>query len=120
MALTAASAVPQTHGVMAERFPSEIIKLARTALRLSKSAVPLWRILDILSEPDADIGTVANRLPRVDNSELRQGFAALSRLLRELERQIGPTQLGEPQMSLPAAKETFPTDGPTISPGVQV
>ena len=101
---------------MAERLPPEIAKLAKAALRLPKSGVPVSRIIDILSQPDGDMGAVANRLPRVDNAELRQGLAALARLLRELEKQLGPQAPAQSDIALPATKEVFPTDSPTVAP----
>jgi len=101
---------------MAERLPPELAKLCKTALRLSKSGVPLSRIADVLAQPDGDVSTVVNRFSRMDGAELRQGFAALARLLRELEKQAGPAAAGEPDISLPATKEVFPTDAPTAGP----
>jgi ribonuclease HI len=101
---------------MVERLPPELAKAAKAALRLTKSGVPLSRIVDILAQPDGDIGAVVNRLPRVENAELRQGFAALGRLLRELEKQSGSAASGQTDIALPATKEVFPTDSPTAGP----
>jgi ribonuclease HI len=101
---------------MADRLSPELAKIAKAALRLSKSGVPLSRIADILAQPDGDISVVVNRLPRIANDELRQGFAALARLLRELEKQTDPDAARQAEISLPAAKEVFPTDAPTAGP----
>jgi len=101
---------------MVERLPPELAKLAKAALRLSKSGVPLSRIAAVLAQPDGDIGTVVNRFSRIDNAELRQGFAALARLLRELEKQAGPAAASQPDIALPTTKEVFPTDSPTAGP----
>ena len=70
----------------------------------------------MLAQPNGDISTVANRLPRVDNAELRQGFATLGRLLRELEKQLGRDLPAQPEIALPDTKEVFPTDAPTAGP----
>jgi ribonuclease HI len=105
---------------MGERLPPELAKLAKAALRLSKSGVPLSRIVDVLAQPDGDMSTIANRLPRLDNAELRQGFAALARLLREMEKQMEPGAPAQSDIALPAAKEVFPTDSPTAGPDRQI
>ena len=105
---------------MAERLPPELVKLAKAAVRLSKSGVALSRVMEILAQPDGDIGAVANRLPRVDDSELRQGFAALARLLRGLEKQLGAKAAEQPDIALPTTKEIFPTDTPTCGPDRQI
>jgi len=118
--LTVSSPCRHTPLAMAERLPGEVAKLAKTALRLSKSGVPLLRIVEILSQPDGDIGTIASRLPRVQNAELRQGFAALARLLRELEKAMGPAAPAQSDVALPATKEVFPTDAPTAGPDRQI
>jgi len=101
---------------MAEKLPREIAKIARSALRLSKSGVPLRRVIEILAQPDGDVSTVANRLPKVEEGELRRGFAALARLLGELEKQLGDKAARPPDIALPDAREVFPTDEPTVAP----
>ena len=106
---------------MAKRpLPTDLAKLSRAALRLSKSGVALSRVLEILAQRDGDVGTVANRLPRVEDGELRQGFAALARLVRELESRLGHKDADQPEAALPAAREVFPTDAPTIAAGAAI
>ncbi|MCX8037008.1 MAG: ribonuclease HI family protein [Candidatus Sumerlaeia bacterium] len=105
---------------MSERLSPSLAKLAKTALRLPKTGIPLSRIVEILAQPDGDISTVANRLPRVDNTELRQGLAALARFLRELEKETNAGKPPQPDIALPTTTEVFPTDAPTVGPDVKI
>jgi len=105
---------------MAERLPPELVKLAKAAVRLSKSGVALSRVVEILAQPGGDISTIANRLSSVHDSELRQGFRALARLLRELEKQLGAKAADQPDIALPTTNEVFPTDEPTCGPDRQI
>jgi len=110
---------------MAGQLPPEIRKLVKAAARLPQSGVALAAILETLARPDGDIGAVVNRFARVQDGELRQGLAAVARLLRELEKQLGaqpaenaPASAGE--IALPATKEVFPTDEPTCPPDAAI
>ena len=100
---------------MGKDLPPEIAKLAKRAVRLAKSGEPIARVLDILARPDGDISTVVNRMARVDNDELRRGFAALARLVRELEKHAGTAVADRSKIALPATREVFPTDQPTTA-----
>jgi len=56
----------------------------------------------------------------IADSELRQGFRALARLLRELEKQLGAKAADQPDIALPTTNEVFPTDEPTCGPDRQI
>lgn len=105
---------------MAARLPAEISKLARAAIRLKKSGIPMARILSILAQRDGDISTVVNRVSRVEDAELRSGFAAVAKLLEALEKQTGAKTEEQSELALPGAKEVFPTEEPTVAPGVAI
>lgn len=102
---------------MAKQLPADLAKFAKSAVRLSKSGVALSRVMEILAQRDGDVSTVANRLPRIEEAELRQGFAAMARLLRELESRLGAKAADQPDVALPDTREVFPTEEPTIAPG---
>ena len=104
---------------MAAKLPASIAKLAKNAVRLKKSGVSMARVMEILAQPDGDVGAVANRMRRVENSELRQGFAAVTKLLAELEKQTG-AKTDESEIALPGTKEVYPTDEPTVGPDVAI
>jgi ribonuclease HI len=104
---------------MAAALPAELARLAGPALRLKQSGVAMANVLDTLAQPEADVSTVVHRYARVSNDELRQGFAALAKLLRALEKHAAPKPQ-EPDLSLPGTKEVFPTDAPTCPPDTPI
>ena len=73
----------------------EIKKLARQALKITDSEVPLHRALDILATSEGNIFTVINQYRDIKDAHLRKALHYCAELLRAVEAEAGLTPAWE-------------------------
>jgi len=73
----------------------EIKKLAKEALVIRDSQVPLHRVMDVLATADGDISKAVNRYRDVNDASLRRALHYCADLLRAIEREAGLTPAWE-------------------------
>jgi ribonuclease HI len=69
----------------------EIKKLARQALAIQDSQVPLHRVIDVLATADGDISKAVNRYRDIKDANLRRALHYCAELLRAIEQEAGLT-----------------------------
>lgn len=87
---------------------SELKKLARQALAIRNSQVPVHRVIDVLATSDGDISKVVNRYRDINDADLRRALHYCAELLRAVEREAGLTPAWEAGMqgNTPPVNET--------------
>ena len=67
----------------------EIKKLARQALIIRGSQVPVHRVIDVLATSNGDVQTALNRYRDIKDADLRKALHYCAELLRAVEREAG-------------------------------
>lgn len=81
----------------------EIKKLARQALAIKDSQVPLHRVLDVLASPGGDISAAINRYRDINDAALRRALHYCAELLRAIESEEGLTPAWDAALQKPSA-----------------
>jgi len=83
----------------------EIKKLARQALAIKDSQVPLHRVLDVLASPGpgGDISAAINRYRDINDASLRRALHYCAELLRAIEHDEGLTPAWDAALQKPSA-----------------
>ncbi|MCX7765269.1 MAG: ribonuclease HI family protein [Candidatus Sumerlaeia bacterium] len=93
------------------KLPPEILKLAKKALYVKDTKIPVSRLLDLLATPKGDVSKLMNYFPELNDRGLREAFHNCAELLKALQTyatKSGSTTHSQEQIAI--SQSSYPSE----------
>lgn len=93
-----------------QKLPSELMKLAKEALYIKDTKIPVSRLLDVLATPRGDISKLINVFPELNDRVLRDAFHNCAQLLKALQTYIDKSSVAPNQQPLASPQISYSSE----------